>query len=128
MALGWPGQAGKCRGISAERRARQELSPGGRGRRPRRCSGWQRRGGLAERARVAAGRCAEHAAVLAAELGGLSYPTANPALLARSPAVRPIPATTSIKHLQENLDAQDLDLTPEDIQSIDSLAPENAAA
>jgi len=33
-------------------------------------SGWQRRGGLAERKRVAAGRCAEHAAVLAAELRG----------------------------------------------------------
>jgi pyridoxine 4-dehydrogenase len=49
-------------------------------------------------------------------------------LLARSPAILPIPATTSINHLQENLDAQDLDLTPEDIQSIDSLVPENAAA
>jgi aryl-alcohol dehydrogenase-like predicted oxidoreductase len=33
-------------------------------------------------------------------------------LLARSPAILPIPATTSINHLQENLDAQDLDLTP----------------
>ena len=49
-------------------------------------------------------------------------------LLARSPAILPIPATTSINHLQENLDAQDLDLIPEDIQSIDSLVPENAAA
>jgi pyridoxine 4-dehydrogenase len=49
-------------------------------------------------------------------------------LLARSPAILPIPATTSINHLQENLDAQDLDLIPEDIKSIDSLVPENAAA
>ncbi len=49
-------------------------------------------------------------------------------LLARSPAILPIPATTSIDHLKENLDSQDLDLTPEDIQSIDSLVPENAAA
>jgi pyridoxine 4-dehydrogenase len=49
-------------------------------------------------------------------------------LLARSPAILPIPATTSINHLQENLDAQDLDLTPDDIQSIDSLVPQNAAA
>jgi len=49
-------------------------------------------------------------------------------LLARSPAILPIPATTSINHLQENLDAQDLDLIPEDIQSIDSLVPEDAAA
>jgi aryl-alcohol dehydrogenase-like predicted oxidoreductase len=44
-------------------------------------------------------------------------------LLARWPTILPIPATTSINHLQENLDAQDLDLTPEDIQSIDSLVP-----
>jgi diketogulonate reductase-like aldo/keto reductase len=40
----------------------------------------------------------------------------------------PIPATTSIAHLQENLEAQDLELTPEDIQSITSLAPEGATA
>jgi aryl-alcohol dehydrogenase-like predicted oxidoreductase len=46
-------------------------------------------------------------------------------LLARSPAILPVPATTSINHLQENLDAQDLDLIPEDIKSIDSLVPEN---
>jgi hypothetical protein len=49
-------------------------------------------------------------------------------LLARSPVITPIPATTSIEHLQENLDAQDLALTPADIQSIDSLAPGGAAA
>ena len=49
-------------------------------------------------------------------------------LLRRSPAIMPIPATTSIAHLQENLEAQDLELTPEDIQSITSLAPEGAAA
>ena len=39
----------------------------------------------------------------------------------------PIPATTSIEHLQENLDAQDLELTPEDLKSINSLVPESAA-
>jgi pyridoxine 4-dehydrogenase len=48
-------------------------------------------------------------------------------LLARSPAIMPIPATTSIEHVQENLDAQDLELTPEDLESINSLVPENAA-
>jgi aryl-alcohol dehydrogenase-like predicted oxidoreductase len=32
-------------------------------------------------------------------------------LLARSPAVMPIPATTSLGHLEENLAAQDLELT-----------------
>jgi pyridoxine 4-dehydrogenase len=48
-------------------------------------------------------------------------------LLARSPAILPIPATTSSEHLQENLDAQDLELTPEDLQSIADLVPESAA-
>ena len=65
---------------------------------------------------------------IAARYGATIPQVALAWLLARSPAVLPIPATTSIKHLQENLDTQDLDLTPEDIQSIDSLAPENAAA
>jgi pyridoxine 4-dehydrogenase len=49
-------------------------------------------------------------------------------LLTRSPAIMPIPATTSIEHLQENLDAQNLELTPEDIRSITKLTPEGAAA
>ncbi|HYZ54374.1 MAG TPA: aldo/keto reductase [Streptosporangiaceae bacterium] len=44
-------------------------------------------------------------------------------LLARSPAIMPIPATTSIEHLQENLDAQHLTLTPEDLESIENLVP-----
>jgi pyridoxine 4-dehydrogenase len=48
-------------------------------------------------------------------------------LLARSPAIIPSPATTSIEHLQENLDAYNLELTIEDIQSITQLAPEAAA-
>ncbi|MFD9330003.1 aldo/keto reductase [Streptomyces sp. NPDC060065] len=45
-------------------------------------------------------------------------------LLARSPAVMPIPGTTSITHVQENLAAQDLELTPEEIRSITALTPE----
>jgi pyridoxine 4-dehydrogenase len=49
-------------------------------------------------------------------------------LLARSPAMMPIPGTTSIAHVQENLDAQDLELTPEDLQSISDLAPEGVTA
>jgi hypothetical protein len=48
-------------------------------------------------------------------------------LLARSSAIMPIPATTSIEHLLENLDAQDLELTPEDLRSINSLVPESTA-
>jgi len=47
-------------------------------------------------------------------------------LLSRSPAIMPIPATTSSAHLAENLAAQDLELAPEDLQSITGLAPEGA--
>jgi aryl-alcohol dehydrogenase-like predicted oxidoreductase len=49
-------------------------------------------------------------------------------LLARSPAILPIPATTSIKHMRENLNAQDLELTPEELQVINDLTPENTPA
>jgi pyridoxine 4-dehydrogenase len=42
-------------------------------------------------------------------------------LLARSPAVMPIPATTSLGHLRENLAAEDLELTGEEIRTIDGL-------
>jgi pyridoxine 4-dehydrogenase len=49
-------------------------------------------------------------------------------LLARSPAIMPIPGTTSIAHVRENLGAQDLELTPEDLRSITGLAPEAVAA
>jgi aryl-alcohol dehydrogenase-like predicted oxidoreductase len=49
-------------------------------------------------------------------------------LLARSPAIVPVPATTSITHLRENLDAQDLELTPEELKTINGLAPENTPA
>lgn len=48
-------------------------------------------------------------------------------LLARSPAIMPVPGTTSMAHLRENLDAQDLELSPAEIRSITSLAPEGAA-
>jgi aryl-alcohol dehydrogenase-like predicted oxidoreductase len=49
-------------------------------------------------------------------------------LLARSPAIMPIPATTSLGHLRENLAAQDLELTDEDIRSIDGLVPDDPRA
>jgi pyridoxine 4-dehydrogenase len=47
-------------------------------------------------------------------------------LLARSPAMLPIPATTSLAHLRANLDAQDLELTPAELTTISGLAPEPA--
>jgi pyridoxine 4-dehydrogenase len=46
-------------------------------------------------------------------------------LLARSPVILPIPATTSITHLRKNLDAQDLELTLDELKSINDLTPEN---
>jgi len=49
-------------------------------------------------------------------------------LLARSPAIMPVPGTTSMAHLRENLDAQDIELNREDIQSINSIAPEPRAS
>jgi pyridoxine 4-dehydrogenase len=42
-------------------------------------------------------------------------------LLARSPAIMPIPGTTSIEHVRENLAAQDIELSPEDIEAISGL-------
>ena len=45
-------------------------------------------------------------------------------LLARSPEIMPVPGTTSIAHVRENLDAQDIELSRGDIYSIDSISPE----
>jgi pyridoxine 4-dehydrogenase len=47
-------------------------------------------------------------------------------LLARSPAVMPVPGTTNIEHLRENLAAQDIVLSADDIQAINSIAAEPA--
>jgi aryl-alcohol dehydrogenase-like predicted oxidoreductase len=49
-------------------------------------------------------------------------------LLARSPAIMPCPGTTSVAHLRENLDAQDIELSREDVQSINDIVPEGVAA
>lgn len=43
-------------------------------------------------------------------------------LLARSPAIMPVPGTTSIAHIRENLDAQDIEMSPEDTKSINSIS------
>lgn len=42
-------------------------------------------------------------------------------LLARSPAVLPIPGTSSVKHLEENISARTLELTSEEISTLDHL-------
>jgi aryl-alcohol dehydrogenase-like predicted oxidoreductase len=45
-------------------------------------------------------------------------------LLARSPAIMPIPGTTSLAHLRENFDAQDIQLSPADIALINGIVSE----
>jgi aryl-alcohol dehydrogenase-like predicted oxidoreductase len=49
-------------------------------------------------------------------------------LLARSPAILPVPGTTGIGHVRENLAAQDLVLSPDEIRAITALVPQDAAA
>jgi diketogulonate reductase-like aldo/keto reductase len=41
-------------------------------------------------------------------------------LLTRSPAIVPIPGTTKLAHLEENLGALTVELTPEDVQEIEA--------
>lgn len=43
-------------------------------------------------------------------------------LLARSPATLPIPGTSKLTHLQENLAAAQLQLSPQEVQQLNSLA------
>ena len=44
-------------------------------------------------------------------------------LLARSPVMLPIPGTSSIEHLEENVAARDLSLSDDDIAAVSALAP-----
>jgi aryl-alcohol dehydrogenase-like predicted oxidoreductase len=68
-----------------------------------------------------AGAKAEIAAV-AADLGATPTQVALAWLLHRSPVVLPIPGTARIEHLEENLAAADLDLTPAHRDRLDRLA------
>jgi pyridoxine 4-dehydrogenase len=44
--------------------------------------------------------------------------------LYRSPVTLPIPGTTRIAHLRDNLAARDIELSAEDVAAITALAPE----
>ena len=48
-------------------------------------------------------------------------------LLAHSPAMLPIPGTSKVAHLEENLGAVALDLAPSELAEIDKVAPEPAS-
>jgi len=63
-------------------------------------------------------------APIAARRGATIPQVALAWLLAYSPNTAPIPATTSVGHLRENLDAQDLTLTADELAAIDALEPE----
>jgi pyridoxine 4-dehydrogenase len=49
-------------------------------------------------------------------------------LLARSTAILPIPATTSLDHLRQNLAAEELELAPGELAAISALVPEQASS
>lgn len=60
---------------------------------------------------------------LAAKAHGVSvYQVALAWLLARSPVMLPIPGTSSLGHLEENVAAAKLNLTPEEWKAIDAIA------
>jgi aryl-alcohol dehydrogenase-like predicted oxidoreductase len=60
---------------------------------------------------------------LAAKAHGISvYQVALAWLLERSPAMLPIPGTSSLKHLEENVAAAKVKLTPEEWKAIDGIA------
>ncbi|MEU9573753.1 aldo/keto reductase [Streptomyces massasporeus] len=61
-------------------------------------------------------------AAVAAELGATPTQVALAWLLDRAPVVLPIPGTTRIEHLEENLAAADLELTPAHRDRLDGLA------
>jgi len=49
-------------------------------------------------------------------------------VLAKGDAIVPIPGTRSVKHLQDNAAAVDLDLTADDVATLDAAIPKGAAA
>jgi aryl-alcohol dehydrogenase-like predicted oxidoreductase len=48
-------------------------------------------------------------------------------VMAQGEDIVPIPGTTTIRHLEENVAAADLELTPEDLRRIDEVAPRGVA-
>ena len=49
-------------------------------------------------------------------------------VLAQGEDIIPIPGTTRREHLQENLEALDIELSPDDLARIDAVAPKGAAS
>ncbi len=71
---------------------------------------------------VAAGALARPGGVLdavAAKMGATTAQVSLAWLLARSPVVLPIPGTSKVAHLEENMAARDIELSAEDLAAID---------
>jgi aryl-alcohol dehydrogenase-like predicted oxidoreductase len=69
---------------------------------------------------LGAGSVGDHPAVapVARERGATPFQVALAWLLARSPVVVPIPGTSSVAHLEENVAAAEVELTPDDLRAL----------
>ena len=73
-------------------------------------------------------RIADGVASLARDMRATAAQVALAWVLSRAPFVVPIPGTRKLHHLEENLAAEDLALSAEDLERLDDLAPPGAAA
>ena len=73
-------------------------------------------------------RIADGVASLARDMRATAAQVALAWVLSRGPSVVPIPGTRRLHHLEENLAAEDLGLSPEDLARLDEVAPPGAAA
>jgi pyridoxine 4-dehydrogenase len=73
---------------------------------------------------LGAGRLAAEGVLdeIARSRGASPYQVALAWLLARSPTMIPIPGTKSVEHLEENVAAAEIELTPAEIESLNDLA------
>lgn len=75
---------------------------------------------------LAAGKLAEPTAAALAEIAAAHRATASQIaiawLLAKSPVMLPIPGTSSVEHLEENVAAAEIELTPEEMRRLDEMA------
>ncbi|GII64053.1 oxidoreductase [Sphaerisporangium krabiense] len=75
------------------------------------------------RARTGAAGPADPIGTVAGRLGATRTQVALAWLLHRSPVMLPIPGTSSRAHLEENMAAASLRLTPDDVADLDALGP-----
>jgi aryl-alcohol dehydrogenase-like predicted oxidoreductase len=73
-------------------------------------------------------RLADHLRELAQRRGCSAAQLALAWLLAKHDNVIPIPGTSSVKRLEENVAAADIELSPQELEQIEQVAPRGAAA